>query len=126
VDHVPDGVLTELRADGHELVVRRAGVGTELVLDGVVALGEGWNPDRPALGPDGVVAFVSGRTGIASVYVLRPGQEPVQLTNVGLERLKRRPGEPPPGFVPPPMGPLSFEGHLLSWDGPDGPHEVRW
>ncbi len=59
--------------------------------------------------------------------MLAPGGAPVQLTNVGLEGIKRRPGQPPPGFVPPPFDDsLTFEGHQLRWSSPDGPHEVRW
>lgn len=59
--------------------------------------------------PDGAwVAFVSGTTGIASVWAVPmptadvPKPTPVQLTNVGIERTKRTPGQPPAGFVPVP------------------------
>jgi hypothetical protein len=64
--------------------------------------------DAEARSPDGRwVAFVAGATGIASVWAVEiseagPVGEPVQLTNVGLESVFRRPGEPPAGFVPPP------------------------
>ena len=61
------------------------------------------------LSPDGSwVAFVAGTTGIASVWAVpmptaaNPKPTPVQLTNVGLESVKRTPGEPPAGFVPVP------------------------
>ncbi|MDP2308090.1 MAG: hypothetical protein Q8P18_18850 [Pseudomonadota bacterium] len=73
-----------------------------------------WNgsEDRPVHSPDGRrVAFISGRTGIASWWVVDlPGPDglPVpeasgrQVTNVGVTR--GRPGKAPPGFVPPPDG----------------------
>ncbi len=61
------------------------------------------------LSPDGAwVAFVAGGTGIASVWAVpmptasAPRPAPIQLTNVGLESVKRVPGEPPAGFVPVP------------------------
>lgn len=64
--------------------------------------------DRPVFSPDGRrLAFVSGRTGIASWWVLELADPPGsarQLTNVGLERAKRPPGGPPPGWVPVPDG----------------------
>ena len=52
-------------------------------------------------GSDDVV-FVSGRTGIASLYLARPGKPPRQLTNVGMRRLD------PATFVPVP-------GRELEW-----------
>jgi hypothetical protein len=61
------------------------------------------------LSPDGAwVAFVAGGTGIASVWAVpmptaaTPKPMPIQLTNVGLESVKRVPGQPPAGFVPVP------------------------
>ena len=48
------------------------------------------------------VLFVSGRTGIASLYLARPGRAPRQLTNVGMRRLD------PDRFVPVP-------GRELEW-----------
>ena len=80
--------------------------------------------DRPALSPDGeTVAFVSGHTGIASVWVMPfAGGEPIQLTNRDLTRI---PGQAPEGFVPPPhRGPLRFDGDRLVWESPDGGQEV--
>ena len=121
--------LSRQRTAAHEYVVRRIGDGprTELLVDGVVALDAGWSPDRVVVSPEGAVAFVSGRTGLASVWVLLPrGTEPVQLTNVGLEGVKRSPGHPPPGFVAAPPGPMRFEGDTLTWTGPDGPLAVAW
>jgi len=84
-------------------------------------------PDRVALSHDGDrVAFVSGVTGIASVYLVPfAGGDPVQLTNVGLEDAPITVGRPPAGFVPPPHGGAPwFDGDVLRWVGPDGPHEV--
>jgi hypothetical protein len=48
------------------------------------------------------VLFVSGRTGIASLYLARPGRAPRQLTNVGMRHLD------PATFVPVP-------GRELEW-----------
>lgn len=82
--------------------------------------------DRPAISPDGErVAFVSGRTGIASLWLVPfAGGEAIQLTNVGLED-RRVPGQPPAGFVSPPhQGPPRFDGAALVWDAPDGTHRV--
>jgi len=60
--------------------------------------------DRPVVSPAGDrVAFVSGRTGIASIWLLDlETAETRQLTNVGLDEAPRAPGSPPRGFVPPP------------------------
>lgn len=59
--------------------------------------------------PDGAwVAFVSGTTGWASVWAVAmpvPGEPlptPLQITNVGIEKLPRTPGVAPVGFVPVP------------------------
>ena len=82
--------------------------------------------DRPALSPDGRwVVYVSGRTGIASLWVVPfEGGDAIQLTNVGLED-RRAPGHPPEGFVAPPHeGPPRFEGTRLVWKAPDGNHTV--
>ncbi len=91
-------------------------------------LAEG-TPDRPALSPDGErVVFTWSRTGIASLWTMPfAGGEPTQLTNLGLERAPRTPGQPPAGFVPPPhRGPpeVGADG-LVRWEGPDGLHELR-
>jgi hypothetical protein len=60
--------------------------------------------DRPSVSPDEkTVVFVSGRTGVASLWLTTlDGAEPVQLTNRGLESGVAREG-PPEGFVPPPV-----------------------
>lgn len=75
--------------------------------------------------PDGRwVAFVSGTTGIASVWTVRmpsaadPKPTPVQLTNVGLESIERAPGQPPAGFVPVPetaKGLRWLDAHTIGW-----------
>ncbi|MCA9494232.1 MAG: hypothetical protein KC621_30100 [Myxococcales bacterium] len=86
-----------------------------------------WNADRPALSEDGaLVAFVSGRSGIASVWVVPfEGGEPRQLTNVGMRRVKGQPGAPE-GFVPPPVDDsLRFDGDALVWSGPERAHRVE-
>jgi len=83
--------------------------------------------DRPALSPDGEwVAFVSGRTGIASLWIAPfAGGEAIQLTNRDLER-RRIPGEVPRGFVPPPhLSAPQFDGDRLVWRSPAGEHAVE-
>ena len=69
----------------------------------VIADGDGVD-DRPSVSPDQrTVVFVSGRTGIASLWrTTLDGEAPVQLTNVGIEAGVEREGEPA-GFVPPPV-----------------------
>ena len=77
----------------------------------------GSSEDRPAHGPDGL-AFVSGVTGIASLWVLDlESGETLQVTNVGVEDEPRAPGVAPRGFVPPP------DPETLRWDD-DGVHWV--
>jgi TolB protein len=61
--------------------------------------------DRPVLSPDGRrLAFVSGRTGIASWWVvdLAGPDAGTQITNVGV--IRGRPGQAPAGWVPVPDG----------------------
>lgn len=88
------------------------------------------NPDRPAIDPDGnVVAFVSGISGLALIYVVPfdGTDDPTQLTNLGLGGMRRSPGLPPDGWVPPPIDDsLHFDGNFLDWNGPDGPLTVQW
>lgn len=76
--------------------------------------------DRPVVSPDGhAVAFVSGRTGIASLWTfpLADGATTaVQLTNVGLEHVRHASGVAPEGFVPPPdQTTLRWDQDGLSW-----------
>ena len=83
--------------------------------------------DRPALSPDGEwVAFVSGRTGIASLWAVPfEGGAAAQLTNRGLASPAVH-GRAPVGFVPPPHeGPPRFENDQLVWDSPVGVHAVE-
>ncbi|MCB9743584.1 MAG: hypothetical protein H6740_13370 [Alphaproteobacteria bacterium] len=81
-------------------------------------------PDRVAISEDGEwIAWVSGASGVASVYAAPFEGAPItQLTNVDLAHV---PGQAPEGFVPPPhQGPLRIEGHRVVWDSPEGPQEV--
>ncbi len=108
---------------GSTLVYAREGdlVETDLwrvtLPDGVPARITAWvgSEDRPVVSPDGRrLAFVSGRTGVASWWVIDlpdeqggdalpvPEEAARQVTNVGVTR--GRPGRAPQGFVPPPDG----------------------
>jgi hypothetical protein len=90
--------------------------------------------DCEALSPSGKwMAFVGARTGIASVYVARvpdrpgdPVNEPVQLTNVGLEDVQRQPGKPPEGWVAAPTtGGITWTGDQeIAWDANGRRHTV--
>lgn len=73
--------------------------------------------DRPVFSPDGArVAFFSGRTGWASLWVLDlEGGEPRQLTNVGIEDQPRIVGQAPVGFVPPAQEHLAWTGEGIRW-----------
>lgn len=143
--HLADGVLTR---DGEPVLtgvvgepafgaravaaaaVREEPVHTELIVlrgaDVLRPTPPEHRPDRVALAPDGsTVAYVSGHTGWASLWVVPvDGGAPRQLTNAGLARRK---GGPPEGFVPPPhLDAPWFDGDLLVWDAPDGRHSVAW
>lgn len=69
----------------------------------VLADGSGVD-DRPSVSPDGkTIVFVSGRTGIASLWrTTTDGEEPVQVTNGHIEAGVERNGDPE-GFIPPPL-----------------------
>lgn len=85
---------------------------------------QGGRPDRLALGPDGTLAFVSGASGLASVWVLPPEGEARQLTNRGLVPT---PGRAPAGFVAPPTRAAPrFHGDRLRWDTRGQAVEVPW
>jgi len=68
--------------------------------------------DSPQVLPDGRVVFVSGRSGVASLWIVAPtpGAAPRQLTNIG-----ERPGALSSSFVPPPEGPIVVDGGVLSF-----------
>ena len=143
-DQVAD--LPAVAPAGDRLVYARRGEGVGLVTLEAWELGDGgdWlgpravaDGDRPALSADGErVAFVSGRSGVASIWLVAfDGGESTQLTNAGvtspalspapLDGPRHTPGEPPPGFVPPPVdGSLRFDGDTLRWRGPTGDHQV--
>ncbi|MEZ4318845.1 MAG: hypothetical protein R3F61_15125 [Myxococcota bacterium] len=92
---------------GTAAFVWRAGEVTQVV-------GTDTRPDRLALSGDGTrIAYVSGRSGWASVYVrsLVTGDE-AQLTNVGLVRAA---SGPPEGFVAPPREAPVFRGDQVCW-----------
>lgn len=87
--------------------------------------------DRPVVSPDGRrLAFVSGRTGIASWWVVSldgalPAEAGVQLTNVGVESKPRSPGHPPEGFVPVPDGTTyGWTDAGLTWESRGQPYTV--
>ncbi|MFT5686424.1 MAG: hypothetical protein ACI8RZ_007380 [Myxococcota bacterium] len=85
------------------------------------------SPDRAAITGDGQwVAYVSGQTGIASVWVVPfDGGIPEQLTNVGLQDAPRQSGAPPDGFIPPPHAdPLRIDGGQVVWRSREGEHAV--
>ncbi len=84
--------------------------------------------DRPVVSPDGRrLAFVSGRTGLASWWVVElealPAAEGTQVTNVGVTR--GRPGQPPEGYVPVPDGTTyRWEQDGLEWVSAGVEHRV--
>lgn len=96
----------------------------------------GSHNERAVFSPDATrIAFVSDISSVPSVWV-QPlgGSPPVQLTNVGIERV---PGRPPAGYLPPPAsGALAWtpsgieydsaQGHvLIDPDGPAVTHVVQ-
>lgn len=83
--------------------------------------------DRPVFSPDGTrVAFFSGRTGYPSLFVMDLSTgETRQLTNVGLEKRKKRPGHAPEGFVPAPERGSPTWTDAIRWTAEGVPVEVR-
>lgn len=135
-----------LRLDGEPLVTRVHGsvaaangvlamarlakepVHTELivVIDGEAHVrAPAATPDRVALSPDGhQVAFVSGHTGWASVFVHDVATDRTrQLTNTEVVRVK---GARPLGFTAPPLDAPVFDGCTLTWTTPETSVEVEW
>lgn len=115
--------LPELAFFGDQLAYPApSSTGTDLLLvslpEGVPRLLTDWPgyEDRPVFSPDGTqLAFFSGRTGLASLYLLDLATGEIsQRTNVGLESAPRRHGRPPDGFVPPPGSDLRWEADI-SW-----------
>ena len=109
----------ELEEDGETSIVLADELGELTVL----ADAEGVD-DRPAVSPDGkTVVFVSGRTGVASLWrTTVDGSEPVQLTNAHIEVGVERDGDPE-GFVPPPMRADRIEwvsADVVRYDAGDG------
>ena len=104
-------VATLMGNEGHETAVGL------IDLNGrVKVLADGPGVDAtPSISPDGkTVVFVSARTSVASFYVTSvEGEEPRQLTNVGLENYMLF-GGPPAGFVPPPVS-----SHHMEWESND-------
>jgi hypothetical protein len=100
-------VATLMGNEGHETAV---GI---IDLSGrVKVLADGPGVDAtPSISPDGkTVVFVSARTSVASFFVTSvEGEEPRQLTNVGLENHMLF-GGAPAGFVPPPVS-----SHHMEW-----------
>lgn len=88
-----------------------------------LADGEGVD-DRPSISSDGVtVVFVSGRSGIASLWrTTLDGAPPVQLTNAAIVAGLEREGAPE-GFVPPPVSADRLEwlsADVVRYDAGDG------
>lgn len=72
--------------------------------------------DMPVALPDGRIAFVSGRTTVASVWLLDVGRgEATQLTNRGL-----RAGKNMEGFVPTPAEKMAVDGSSLVYESAPG------
>ncbi len=93
----------------------------------VVTLAVGGRPSRLALGPTHL-AWVASPAGLPQVFVAPlDGTAPARaLTNAAAVKA-HTPGHAPEGYVAPPLrDSLRFDGVLLRWDAPDGPHEVRW
>jgi hypothetical protein len=78
---------------------------------------------RPSIPRATTVAFVSGVSGLASIYVVPfdGSTDPVQLTNVGHGAGAPVARKPADGWVAPPIDDsLQFDGDWLTWNGPHG------
>lgn len=141
--HVDDEVdpRVSISADDGLLIYARRGLLGEtdlwqVALDGGPPLQlTAWDgsEDRPLLSPDARrLAFVSGRTGIASWWVVSldgalpiPPEAGLQLSNIGVEQAPRSPGHPPVGFVPVPDGtPMSWIDDRISWEAQGEAHSL--
>lgn len=73
--------------------------------------------DSPSVLADGRVVFVSGRSGVAALWIVDadPAATPRQLTNHG-----EVPGALSSSFVPPPEGPVTLEGNTLVYSDDTG------
>lgn len=109
----------ELAGEGETAVVLTDAEGQQQTL----ADGEGVD-DRASVSSDGVtVVFVSGRSGIASLWrTTVAGAAPVQLTNAAIVAGVEREGAPE-GFVPPPVSADRLEwlsADVVRYDAGDG------
>jgi TolB protein len=109
----------EQAGEGETAVVLAGADGTQRTL----ADGEGVD-DRASVSSDGVtVVFVSGRSGIASLWrTTIDGAAPVQLTNAAIVAGVEREGAPE-GFVPPPVSADRLEwvsADVVRYDAGDG------
>jgi TolB protein len=104
-----DALVATLLRTGNESHETSVGI---ISLDGrVKVLADGPGVDAvPTISPDGkTVIFASGRTSVASFYRTSvEGEEPVQLTNVGLENWMLAQAVPAT-FVPPPVSNYAME-----------------
>lgn len=108
-------------ADGVTTVLVEPPIGTAVYVGERELIGVGFRPDRLATA-QGHLAFVSGKTGWASVWIvpLDGSRAPRQLTNVKVPKDRA-------GFVRPPAHPPRFKGAFLLWrDGWGQVHRVRW
>lgn len=109
------------RAEGVQTVMVEPPTGTAVFVGERELVGLDFRPDRLATA-QGHLAFVSGRTGWSSVWIvpLDGSTPPRQLTNVDLPKDRT-------GFVAPPAHPPVFKGAFLLWrDGWGQVHRVRW
>ncbi|MDY7229338.1 TolB family protein [Hyalangium rubrum] len=109
-----DAVLATMQATGNQ--AHETSVAIIDMKGNVKVLADGPGVDAtPTISPDGkTVVYVSGRTSVASFYVTTvEGEEPKQITNVGLENWMLFEGVPA-SFVPPPVS-----SHHMEWVSED-------